>query len=177
MASSAVKKVSSVVLAALAVFLIYYAYMSISFLVVFSFLDHSLWENHRLVRGDVQVPVGFRFAYFLVWMIPICATIVMLLMAIYLANLIRTGTYFSVKMVRALRSVGVSGVIAGLTIMMATSVWGWMITFYNETDHRSVSFMYDPSQAGIMLLGAGIVMLAWVIQSAMLMRQENEEIV
>ena len=110
-------------------------------------------------------------------MIPIGATIIMLLVSIYLVNLVRTGSYFSIKMVRALRRVGVSAVIAGLTIMVASSIWAAMITIYNETDRRGLSFVYDSSQVGIMLLGAGIVMLAWVIQSAMLMRQENEEIV
>ncbi len=177
MPTSYVKAVSTLVLIALGVFLVYYLYRSAWFLVQFSFVDHSLWEQHYLVRGVVDIPFWLRLAYFCVWMVSITATTVMLLVAMHFANLIRSGGYFSVQMIHALNRVGVSAVIAGFAIMAASSVWAWMITFQNETERRDITFVYDSSEAGIMLLGAGVIMLAWVMKSALLMRQENEEFV
>lgn len=174
MPSSFIKWFSTVVVIALVIFLAYYLYRSVWFLIEFSFLDHSLWERHYLVRGAVEIPIWLRIAYFMVWMVAISATTVMLLMAIWFANLIRSGAHFSVQMIKALQRVGVSAVIAGFAIMAASSCWAWMITYQNAAERLGLSFQYDEGEAGIMLIGAGIMILAWVLKSALLMRQENE---
>ncbi len=177
MPTSYIKRFSSVILAAMGVFLVYYLYRAIGFLIEFSFLDHSLWEDHYMVRGDVLIPMWLRVSYFLAWMFPISATAFMLSVTMYLTNLIRSGGHFSIQMIRALQRVGVSAVIAGATLMGATSVWAWMITYENTVERRSPYFYYDSAQIGIILLGVGIFMLGWVLKTALLMRQENEEFV
>jgi len=177
MPSTYIRRFSSAILAAMGVFLIYYSYRAIGFLVEFSFLDHSLWEKHYLVRGDVVIPTWLRVSYFMAWMFPISATAIMLLVTMYLTNLIRSGGHFSIQMIRALQRVGVFAVIAGATLMGATSVWAWMITYQNTAERRSPYLNYDSAQVGIILLGVGIFMLGWVLKTALLMRQENEEFV
>ncbi|MEJ6707781.1 MAG: DUF2975 domain-containing protein [Amylibacter sp.] len=177
MPSSYIRRFSSAILAAMGVSLVYYLYRALGFLIEFYFLDHNLWEKHHMVRGDVMIPMWLRVSYFLAWMAPISATAFMLLVTMYLTNLIRSGGHFSIQMIRALQRVGVSAVIAGVKVMAATSVWAWMITYQNVVERRSPYFYYDSAQAGIILLGVGIFMLGWVLKTALLMRQENEEFV
>lgn len=43
---------------AFCVFLVYYLYRSVAILIRFSFVNHSLWEQYRLVRGVLDIPIG-----------------------------------------------------------------------------------------------------------------------
>ena len=161
----------------MAVFLVYYLYRSLGQLIPFAFTQPDLWETHWLVKGDVTIPMWLRLAYFAVWMISITATAVMLLAALYLVNLIRTGTYFELRTIRALQRVGLCAVIAGLAIIFASSLWAWMVTLMNVSDTRSIRFVYDSSEAGVALLGLGMFLLGWILKYVLLMQRENEAMV
>ena len=161
----------------IAVFLVYYLYMSLGQLIPFAFTKPHLWEEHWMVRGVVEIPFWLRMAYFLVWIVAILATALMLLAAMHLLHLLRKGQFFGLKTIRAVQQVGVCAFLAGISIIAANSLWPWMITMMNETERQGIGFGYDSSQAGIALLGAGIFMLGWVLKYAALLAQENKEFV
>lgn len=171
------QRFSIFLLAAFAAFLAYYLYRAFGALIPFSFTDPNLWEHHWMVRGDVTIPMWLRSLYFFIWSVSIIFTGIMIVWSMYLVNLVRQGEHFSLSMIVTLKRIGLAAIGSGFTIMFASSLWPWMITFLNVEEKKGITFAYDSSQAGLMLLGGGLVIMSWVLKGAFSMYQENKEII
>lgn len=172
------RTVSSLVIVLFLACAAYYAYLALGWLIAFAFTQPDQWQSAQWNdNSSFVIPMWWRTVYFLVWLTPMIGTLTMIGCAMRFANLIRAGAAFDLRMIRAMQWVGVGAMVAGATVMFANSVTPWIVTRYTLNNVQPLQFAYEPSEFGIMLLGFGVILLGWVLRSALLMKSELEEIV
>ena len=101
----------------------------------------------------------------------------MILSAIYLVFLLLRGTFFELSTVRALRRVGFWAAVAGFSALVAIAFEPWLMTILNSEDIRMPHLHLESGEMGVMLTGLGLVLLAYVLELAVIKDRENKEFI
>lgn len=168
---------STTVMVGLLIFLVYYPYRFFTETIPFAFTKPELWQEHWMVHHDVLIPFSIRSAYFAIWMLPVLATIIMTLVALYFFHLIRQGIYFDPRTVRSIQLMGICAAVSGAGVMLGYSLTPWLLTIMNAEDKRGIHFGYEPTEVGLVLTGLGLFMAGWIWNVVVLKAQENKEFV
>lgn len=169
--------VTAALLIGLVLFAVYYPYTFFRHTVAFAFTKPELWQSQPYVDPFVIVPAGQRAIYFMVWMVPMLATQAMLLAAIWFCVMLLRGVYFALPTIRALQWVGVFGTLAGVTALGALALNPWMLTMTNAQNHHGPRLVYQSGEIGVLLVGLGVFLVAWVMRLAMKLQSENKEFI
>jgi hypothetical protein len=165
-------------MAAFVGFLIMYLYRFFSSIIPFAFSQPELWNHHRMVDHDVEIPVYWRIVFFGMWMVTVTATVLMTGCATWVVNLIRNGVYFERRTVFGIWLLGIFAVVSGLGKIFGGSFEPWIITRFNSPENqREIFFWYSSSDLGVALIGASIMLLAWILRVVILTELENREFV
>ncbi len=168
---------SALCMAGSVIFMLYYPYRVLSEVIPFAFTQPDLWENHWLVKYEGDIPFFLRFGYFILWLVPIIATICMTAIAIHFFNLFRQGMYFDFRIVRDIQLLGICSFVAGAGVMLGYSLSNWLIAYMNTVDRQGIHFGYDPTEVSLVLTGLGLYLGGWILKSVVLQDQENREFV
>ncbi|MEM8651970.1 MAG: hypothetical protein AAGF54_15650 [Pseudomonadota bacterium] len=165
---------STLCMVALAAFMILYPYKVLNELIPFAFTQPDLWENHWLVKYEGEIPFILRFGYFVLWLVPVVATVCMTAIAMHFFYLFRQGVYFDFRIVRDIQLLGICAVISGIGVLSGYSFTNWLISYMNTEDRWHIQFGYDPTEVSLILTGTGLYLGGWIIKSLALQDQENK---
>lgn len=169
--------VTVVLLIGLVLFSLYYPYSFFWHMWAFAFADPDRWQSMPFVDPGVIIPMGQRVIYFLVWMVPMLATQAMLLAAIWFCVKLLQGVYFELPTIRALQWVGVFGTLAGAGVLGALALNPWMLTMTNVQNTHGPRPIYQSGEIGVLLVGLGVFLVAWVMRLVMSLQSENKEFI
>lgn len=159
-------------------FVIVYLYRFLSLVIPFAFTQPEIWNTLPTVDEGTEIPTYWRVVFFGMWMFTVIATALMACCAIWVVNLIRKGVYFERRTIWGLGLLGLFGVLSGLGKIVGASFEPWIITRFNTAETQSdIYFWYSSAEIGVTLIGASVVLLAWVLRVAVLTDMENKEFV
>lgn len=159
-------------------FAIYYPYKLATWYLSFTFGGPTAWQFHWMVDDNALVPLWGRLVQLGLWLPTIVATQIMIFLAIHLVWLIQRAVFFERRTVRALKWVGGSASVAGFFALVAIALDAWWVTAWNtELPRRSIHVHLDSGEMGVTLCGLGLLLLAFILDIAVLKQRENEEII
>lgn len=173
-----ISRLSLFLIACFVGFVIMYLYRFFVGIIPFAFSALEMWNTHWMVDKGVEIPMYWRIVFFAMWMFTVIATVLMGCCAIWVVNLIRKGVYFERRTIWGLGLLGLFGVLSGIGKIVGASFEPWVITRFNGAEtQRDIYFWYSSADIGVTLIGASVVLLAWVLRVAVLTDLENKEFV
>lgn len=154
----------------------YYIYRFLDAMIPLNFHGDEGWQVLWFIEENIFAPFGARLVHFLMWMPTVFVTIGMLACALNVFRLVLRGRYFDPKTINSVKWVGILASLSGIFNFIASAVEAWWLTQFNP-ERAEIHFRIDSGEMGVLLIGIGVFLLAWVLQVAHLLDHENKGMV